>query len=128
MERSEEAKILQAPITVTLGGKEHSVKPLVIRDSREWRKRVVKVLAELPQYAKVTSDNPEAFEEALSTLLVAMPEKVIDLFFGYARDLDRDAIEQVATDSELAKAFDQVVEIAFPLSRSLVGTMQRLAQ
>jgi len=126
--RTEEQKLVQAPIEVTFGGVQFPVKPLVIRDSRIWRGAVVKVLSALPRYAAVTSDKPVDFEAALNALLVAMPDTVVDLFFQYAKDLDRSAIEAVATDAEMARAFEQIVEIAFPLAKSLIKTMANLAR
>jgi len=126
MERTEEQKIVQAPLLVILGGKEYQVKPLVIKDSRVWRQNVVKVLSSIPQFMGVTSDKPAEFGVALSAFMVTKPDEVVDLFFGYAKDLNREEIEAAATDAELAKAFDQVVEIAFPLSQSLIGTLTRM--
>ncbi len=126
--RTEEQKLIQDPILVILGGEEYKVKPLVIRDSREWRGKVGKLLATLPQYSKTTSDEPDKFESAITALLITMPDAVIDLFFDYAKELDREQIEAAANDAEIARAFQQVVEIAFPLAGSLVGTMQRLAR
>lgn len=128
MERTEEEKLVQAPIEVILGGTKYNVPPLVIRDSREWRKHVVALVSTLPKYARVTSDTPDEFEAALNAIMVSMPDKVVDLFFEYAKALDRDKIESVATDAEIAKAFDQVVEIAFPLAQSMTKTMVKIAQ
>ena len=122
--RTEDQKVSQDPITVTLGGKEYSVKLLVIKDSREWRKKAVELLASLPQYANVTTDDPTAFSVAMNALIVAMPDAITDLFFQYAKDLDRDEIEGVANDQEIATAFEQVVTVAFPL----VGSMTVLAE
>lgn len=127
-ERTEEQKIAQVPIVVILGGKEHDVKPLVIRDSREWRKKVIDLLAPLPQLVKVTMDNPEDFEKILKQMMVIMPDQVIDLFFDYAKDLNREEIEKMATDAEMAEAFQEVVKAAFPLAESLPKVMTRLSQ
>jgi len=126
--RTEEQKILSAPIVVEFGGKTYEIAPLVIRDSRKWRAHMTKALASLPVYAEVTSDKPDKFKDALYAMLVTMPDTVIDLFFEYAKDLNREEVEAVATDSEMAKAFDQVVELAFPLARTLVGAMGNLSQ
>jgi len=126
--RIEEDKVVQAPIAVILGGKKYEIAPLVIKYSRKWRAEVVNALASLPSYAKVSTENPELFKEALNAMLVSMQDNVIELFFSYARDLPRDEIESIATEIEIAKAFEQVVEIAFPLANSLVRTMGRLSQ
>jgi len=126
--RTEEDKIVQSGITVILGGKEYSIAPLVIKESREWRKKVVGLISEMPKYAEVTTDTPDEFGDALNAILVAMPDKVADLFFKYAVNLNREEIEANATDAELAKAFEQVIEIAFPLAQSLTQTMKHLSQ
>lgn len=127
-DRTEEDKIIQAGIEVILGGEKYVVRPLVIRDSREWRKSVVDLIATLPKYADVTTDTPDQFGDALKALLVAVPDSVANLFFRYAKDLNKEEIEGKATDAELAKAFEQVIEIAFPLVQSLTKTMTKLAR
>lgn len=121
--RTEEDKICRAAITVTLGNKEHQIYPLVIRDSRVWRKKVAEALAQLPKYTSVTTDDPDAFGNAMRAMLVDMPDTVADLFFGYAKNLNREEIEAVATDAELARAFQEVASIAFPLVESLSGVL-----
>jgi len=127
-DRTEEDKVLKAPVTVTLGGKAYEIAPLVIAESRKWRARFIKILQEYPQYAQVTTDTPEKFNSALHNLLVAMPDEVIDLFFDYARNLDRQQIESEATDEEVAAAFEQVVKLAFPLVTSLAGAITKLSR
>lgn len=126
--RTEEDKVLRAPIVVVLGGREYKIKPLVIRDSRAWRSKLVDVLAELPKYADVTTDKPDEFEAALKVLLVTMSDMVADLFFEYAKDLNREEIEGIATDGELSKAFALIVAAAFPLAQSLPAVMTKLYQ
>ena len=124
--RTEEQKITQAPIVVILGGKEYEIAPLVIRDSREWRKKAIALIAPLPGFSKVTTDDMESFGQALTTLLVTMPDQVIDLFFEYAKDLNREEIENIATDAEMAKAFQEITKVAFPLAQSAPEVMMRL--
>ena len=128
MERTEEQKIARAPITVILGGKEYEIVPLVIRDSREWRKKLLASMAPLPQLVKITMEKPEEVGSILNQILGVMPDDVVDLFFGYAKDLDRDEIEGIATDLELAQAFEEVVTIAFPLANSLPKAMKSISQ
>lgn len=124
--RSEEDKLCQSGIKVILGGGEYSISPLVIRESREWRSKVIKLIAPLPGYAKVTTDKDEDFEKVLTLMLVDMPDQVTDLFFEYAKDLDRKEIEDKATDEELTKAFNEVVKVAFPLARALPEAMAQI--
>ena len=128
MERTEEQKVTQAPLMVKLGGKEYAVAPLVIREARMWRRKVVDVMSSLPEHLGVTTDTPEAFDAALKMLLVDMQDTVIDLFFEYAKDLDRDEIEGIATEEDIEEAFSRVVGVAFPLARSLPLVRQKLFQ
>ena len=128
MERTEEEKLMQAPIVVILGGAKYEIAPLVIRYSREWRKKVIGLLAPLPEMVKTTSKDPKAFGDVLNRMLVTMPDQVLDLFFEYAKDLDRKEIEDKATDQEMAEAFKEVTRAAFPLAESLPKVMERLSQ
>lgn len=125
---TDKEKCSSTPIVVIFGGAEYKVEPLAIMYSREWREKVVRILKELPKYAKATTEAPDEFAEALQALLIAMPDIVIELFFDYAKNLKRDEIERIATDEEMAKAFEQVVQVAFPLAQSLVGALGKLGQ
>lgn len=125
--RTEEEKVVKASITVILGGQQYEVAPLVIRDSRGWRAKVATVLRDVPQYLGVTSDTPDAFTNALDMMINKNPDTIIDLFFDYAKDLDRDEIEGKADEAELAVAWGQIVEVAFPLVGSLVKVIGRLS-
>ena len=126
MDRTEEEKVACAPIVVILGGIEHSIAPLVIRDSREWRSKVIQLIAPLPQLVSTKIDTPEDFGQALTAMLVTMPDQVIDLFFDYAKDLNREEIEGIATDAEISKAFEEVISVAFPLAESAPKVLTRL--
>lgn len=106
-------KTAPAGITVILGGKEVKVKPLVIRDSREWRKKAVPFQAALAKYASINSDDPEQFEKALVELLTNRIDEAIDLFFDYARELDREAIENVATNAEIIEGINRINALEF---------------
>ena len=127
-ERTEEEKVTRASLTVKLGGKEYNILPLVIKDSRVWRAKIIKLIGPLPQLVNISADDPESFQNALNQMMVVMPNQVVDLFFEYAKDLERDEIEGTATDDEMAVAFEEVVKIAFPLAGSLPQAMKRLFQ
>jgi len=126
-ERTEEQKIFHDPIMVILGGKEYEIKPLPIKDSRIFRQKVWDIMIELPKVTGVQSDEGDKFEAALKSMLVSMPDQIVDLFFLYARELPREDIEAIATDSEMAVAWQQVMSIAFPLLPGLVTSMGRMA-
>ena len=126
--RDEASIVSQAPILVYFGGKEYQVKPLVIKESREWRQKLAKMMGELSPVVNVTTDTPEKFQEAMNSLLVTMPDTVVDLVFAYGKDLPKDEIEAVATDAEMAKAFEGILEVAFPLARSVTGITGKLSR
>ena len=125
--RSEDDKITQAPIMVSFGGKQYEIKPLVIKESREWRRQFAEVLKNLPLFVNV-ADTTEHFQKVINGMFMDVPDKVIDLIFAYAKDLPRDEIEAVATDVEMSVAFESILEVAFPLSRSMVGATAKLSQ
>ena len=126
MERTEEDKIVQAGFKVILGGVEYSIAPLVIRDSRDWKQKILNLIIPFFSSTAVTSDTPSDFAEALTSVLLTTPEKLEDLFFEYAKDLNRDEIEAVATDAELSKAISEVVAFAFPLAQNAPEILTRL--
>ena len=125
--RTEDEVLARALIIVILGGQEREILPLVIRDSRPWRKKIVGILATLPKNLKDNED-PDDFERAFNLMANDLPDEVIELFFEYAKDLNREEIEAVATEAELGIAFKQVIEVAFPLAQSLPDTMGHLSQ
>lgn len=126
--RSEEQKIYQEGVKVVLGGKEYEVRPLKLREEREWRQKLADLVASLPQYANITTDNPEKFGGAIKVLMVNLPDQVVDLFFAYAKDLDRKAIEELSTGVEVAEAFKAVMTLAFPLPQALTEAMMKLSR
>jgi len=127
--RSEEQKTLISPIVVVLGGEEISIPVLRMRASREWREAFSKSVAELPGSVKLTdAGDTEELGNALKTLLITMPEKCVESFFLYARTLKREAFEETATDEEVAAAFDQIIEVAFPLGKSLLRAIERIGK
>ena len=99
--RTEEDKVFRSSIKVTLGGRKYDIKPLVIRDSVEWRSKFKPLLLFVFQCADKQG------EMVVELLTDKMPE-VIDCFLSYARDLDRAEIENTATDGEMFLAFMEV--------------------
>ena len=128
MSRTEEQIVAQAPILVHFGSIEYKVKPLVIKDAREWRKKLADMMGQLSPAVNATTDNPKQFQEGINSLFVSMPDKIIELVFDYGKDLPKDAVEAVATDEEMAQAFESILEVAFPLARSMVGATAKLSQ
>jgi len=109
--RTEEEKVLQSPVKVILGGKEYEIKPLPIKYALPWCKSVIKAtITGLMANANVTSESPERFDAAMNDLLIERPEKLVDLFFEYARDLNKDEIMETASLGEIMDAFEAVKE------------------
>jgi len=125
--RSEDQVVTQAPIKAIFGGKEYEIKLLVIKESREWRRQFAEVLGTLPLFVKPTA-TPKQFNEVINGMFLNVPDSIMDLIFAYGKDLPREEIEAVATDVEMAKAFESILEVAFPLARSMVGATAILSQ
>ena len=118
--RSEEDKLAKAPIVVVLGGKEYEIKPLVIAESRPWRKHYAETMVALLKTKNAEVDSMEGLARGMNELFSTLPDTAADLFFAYAKTLNRAEIEEVATDQELADAFTLVISVAFPLVKSLM--------
>ena len=126
MKRTEEEIVTQSPLTVILGGKKWDIPILNIRESKAWRKAYTNAIVSPQRHMKTTSDDIEKFEASLDAILCGMPDAVADLFFMYAKDLNREEIETIATDMELSEAFKAVCKHAFPLAQSLLGSASQI--
>jgi hypothetical protein len=113
MERTEDQKIGQEPIQVTFNGAKYEIKLLTIKEASKWRKQAVAILAGLPRNARVSAEDPQAFQNAVQALISDSPDATLDLFFSYAKDLPREEIENTANDAEMATAFEQVLQVGF---------------
>jgi len=125
--RSEEQIITQEPIIITFGGKQYEFKLLAYKEARKWRKEFAEVLKGMPIFVNAV-DSTEHFKQAVDGMFIDIPDKVVDLIFAYAKDLPRKEIEAVATDNEMAKAFEVIMEVGFPLSRAMVGAPAMLSR
>lgn len=125
--RTEEEILFHDGVKVILGGKEYVVKPLAIRPDREWRQKLAKLVATLPQHTNVTTDKPKEFGGAVEALLVGNPDTVIELFFDYAKDLNRADFEETATAVEVSVAFLQVWDMFRPLPQTLTKAMTNIS-
>ncbi len=123
--RNEDDILLQRPLEVTLADKQYTIKLLPIRAQAEWRRKVVPLLSGFMALGGISTEDPAKFEAGLASILIDTPEKMLDLFFDYARDLDRDEIENTATEAEVAVAFKKIVAVVLPppLLTALTGAM-----
>ena len=118
MERTEEEKLTQAPLMVTLGGNQFKIAPLVIKYSGEWRKKSLPLIAFLIGYSRKSEDE---MLDAITELFTTKTDEILASFFEYARDLKREEIELIATDGEIITAFLEVFNaFVSPLSKALV--------
>lgn len=124
--RTEEDKVLQTSVKVILGGKEFLIKPLPIKYALPWCKSVVKTtISGLMAKVNITTETPERFDEAMNDILIGRPEKLVDLFFEYARDLNKDEILETASLNEIINAFETVREFE---SRFFGWTIQNITK
>jgi len=112
--RTDEQKVAQTGVQVTFGGEKYTINPLPIKLSLPWTKKVVQILTGVLPLIEITSDDP-GWADALGQVMTARPEQLIDLLFEYARDLDREKVEEVATSAEIVTAFEEVMSIESPL-------------
>ena len=113
--RTEEDKLLQIPLVVKLGGQDYEIKPLPIKYSVPWIKKIVSMLSEASVFSRVTTDTPDLWKDAFITLMSSNPAQIVDLFWEYARDLDKNKLEEVATSAEIMAAFEEVMTLERPL-------------
>lgn len=125
--RTEEDILLQRPIEVVLGGKPYTIAILPIRPQAEWRKKVAPILGGFLRASRISTETPDAFEAGIAAVLTETPEQMLDLFFAYARDLDRKEIEETATEDEVAAALLQIANMVLspPLLQTLASMMTR---
>jgi hypothetical protein len=114
MERTEEQKVAQVPVTVVFGGKQYELKPLVWKKSTPWRRKFIEAINETSGLSKILSDNPEEFSHAMLKVLLDKPEQMAELFFDYAENLNREEIENSATSKEILAALEEVVAFEAP--------------
>ena len=113
MARTEEEKSIMAPLKLQFGATEYSIKPLPVLKSREWRSKVDKDLGPMVAKIQPVEIGGRFVIAGLSTAIATFPEKVCDLVFAYAPDLDKEKILNEATEEQIAIAFAQLWEIAF---------------
>jgi hypothetical protein len=122
-ERTEEEILAQAPIKIALGNETYDVKPLRIKAARKWRSEVIGTVKEVAAQMQVPAENTPIFLNGLGFLFLQFPEKLADLFFAYAKDLNREEIEgdgeKGATEEQLACGFGQIMQVAFPFVKEL---------
>jgi hypothetical protein len=110
--RSDEDVMTQAPIVVVLGTRNYEIKVLSIIKARAWRKLLVENIAEIAKHVGTTSAMQQAFFSSFAFIFTQFPEKMADLFFAYATELERERVESEATEEQLALAWSKVTQVA----------------
>lgn len=122
--RTEEEKIACAPVKVLLGGEEYEIRPLTLAESRVWKKEAQLILSK--GYEQINTKDTDKFGEAFFSFMFDSSDRLLDLFFSYAKELNRESIEKIATEKEVAVAWEKVREVAFPLAQTLIQTMSKM--
>lgn len=146
LERTDHDRATFAPLRITFGGEERDVKPLPIKLSRVWKKRLGETIGALASvdfdvYVRDESkpDDPNAkrlnmdgVHRIVVTLLEEAPEKATDVVFAYLKaadgSVDRTWFDDHVTDEEIAEALPLMIEVTvLPLVRKL-GHLATVAQ
>ena len=134
--RTEDVKILQSFIRVSLGGTEYEIQPLTINQQYLWREKFFKEFQGVAKVFKKESrlliflkrkDETEQFVDAMQVSFLSFPRRVSDLFFAYAPNLPRKFIEKTANEGELMQAFLKIWRLAFPFFDLLEGVLNLVA-
>jgi len=97
--RSEEEIMTDAPLVLRFGNQEHHVKPLVIQDSKEWRKKYLAFI----RVAREKRDPDKALEFGGLEIL----DHYVTLICAYSKgEISRALIESTATEAELVQAWE----------------------
>ena len=122
--RTEEQKIASEPVKVFFGGKEFEIKPLPLKFATPWRKKFIALTRELSVLSSITSDDSNAFLNALVNILSEKPDALVDLFFEYVPYLKREEIENISSSIEMLHAIEEVVAFEAPF----LGTAIRITR
>ena len=124
--RTDEQKLMQTPAIVKLGGKDYEIKPLPIILASPWRKKFIGLVMKMDDLSIVTSDDRQEFQKALSNALLQKPDELTDLFFAYAKNLDRSEIENSASSLEVLSALEEVIAFESPFLGAAIRVTQIL--
>jgi hypothetical protein len=126
MARTEEQKRTRAPIAVRFGDEDYQIPLLLVNPQRKWRRKLVKQLGTILENFEITTTDSKVLSRGLIAALVHFPEKLAELVFAYASDLDQGKILKQASEEQIAIAFGSIFEVAFPFIGELGLVMQIL--
>jgi hypothetical protein len=134
-------------ITVSLAGREYSIRQLPIKANRAWREKfedpIQRLVGSFRDALHLTSQEfPDGkglllgvggflatHIEDVTQILLGSFELVEEAVFAYAPEIaaDRERLEEEAFDDEMIAAFLKVVQLAYPFGQ-LMGLVENLGQ
>lgn len=125
--RNDEQKVKQEPLMLVFGqgdnAKTFPVKLLTMGKASEWRTQFIDVMDKV--LAPVLTE--QATTVNFTSAMMQFPEKLTDMVFAYASTVNRAEVVEIATDEQMAMAFTQVWEVAYPFLTHL-GNVLKMVQ
>jgi hypothetical protein len=125
-ERTDDQILSKEPIKVRLGSKDYEFSIPSPRLARAWRAKLFDSMGELSNIMKVDSSNVDKFYGSLGFIFLQFPERLADLVFLFAPDVPREQAEDECSEEQLARAFGQVMQVAYPFAEVLGATSKVL--
>lgn len=141
-ERTETQILMSQGSTVTLAGKEYEIKPMPLRRSMEWRKKVSEIAGEVMDKILESAQKPKTgapktilaatmakasesagldmehiFKQSIPYILGDGLDKIIELLFLYSEELkenEEDILENASAEEVVAAAME-AFQVGFPL-------------
>lgn len=115
-------------VTVKLGEKSYSLKPLALRKAKAWREKLKGPFGNLSKALLGAGDIKLTNSSDLSVLIntvadtvIDAPDMMFDMLCDYDEDIkrDREILLDTTNDFEVQAAFVEVVKLAFPFGKIL---------
>ena len=115
--RTDEAKLLQVPISIVLAGKDYEVPVPSYAVNRQWRLAFCEHSKKMAAVSKIDGEDPDSIVKHADAVIMDQIDGVIDLLFLASPELQeiREEIEDTATEEELLDAAQAVMEVLSPL-------------
>lgn len=133
--RTPEEMAAMLPITVRFGAEDYEITPLSRKLARAWKQKYSVVVAQAVDISSIDSppegDPSEWMKDQLTGKILqafqGIPDRLAELIFDYAPNLDKGKIQDEATDEQIHVAFAAVFQLAFPFFGT-VGTMMEMGK
>lgn len=124
--RTDEQKLKHAPLTLQFGDKEYAVKILTMGKAAEWREKFTAEMEVINESftSPVAGATAKAVANGFTAAMLRFPEKITEMVFLYAPYLDSKSILDECTDEQMATAFSNIWEVAYPFLAHLGNVMQ----